>query len=70
LKGSDLSNSDTTVNETLRRVISTNGHELRLTNVKKLNITGSWIRLESDQGYVIINPANVLAFIVKGERVL
>lgn len=57
------------VNETLRRVVSKDGHELRLTNVKTVNTTGSWVRLESDEGYVIINPANVLAFIVKGEKV-
>lgn len=63
-----MSKSDTPVKEQLRRVISTDGHELRLTNVTSINNTGSWTRLESDQGYVIINPANVLAFIIKGER--
>lgn len=56
------------VNETLRRVVSKDGHELRLTNVKSVDNTGSWVRLESDEGYVIVNPANVLAFIVKGEK--
>jgi hypothetical protein len=55
------------VQETLRRVVSTNGHELRLNNVTDVNTSGSWIRLQADEGYVIINPANVLAFIVKGE---
>jgi hypothetical protein len=55
------------VNESLRRVVSKDGHELRLTNVKTVNTSGSWVRLESDEGYVIVNPANVLAFIVKGE---
>ena len=58
------------VNETLRRVVSKDGHELRLTNVKTLDTSGSWVRLDCDQGYVIINPANVLAFIVKGEKVI
>lgn len=62
--------SDIEVNEKLRRVVSTTGHEQRFSNVTKLNNTGSWTRLECDQGYVIINNANVLAFIVKGERVL
>ena len=56
-----------TVNEQLRRVVSKDGHELRLTNVTEVNNSGSWVRLKSDEGYVIINPANVLAFIVKGE---
>ena len=57
------------VNEILRRVISTHGHEIRLNNVKTVDTSGSWIRLESEEGYVIINPKNVLAFIVKGAKV-
>lgn len=60
--------SDIEVNESLRRVVSVSGHEQRFTNVKILNNTGSWTRLECDQGYAIINNDNVLAFIVKGER--
>lgn len=62
--------SDIKVNEALRRVVSVHGHEQRFTNVSVLNNTGSWTRLECDQGYAIINNDNVLAFIVKGERVL
>lgn len=62
--------SDIEVNEELRRVVSVNGHEQRFTGVKKLNNTGSWTRLECDQGYAIINNDNVLAFIVKGGRKL
>lgn len=58
------------VNESLRRVISKDGHEIRLNNVKTLDTSGSWTRLDSDEGYVIINPANVLAYIVKGEKVI
>lgn len=57
------------VNEELRRVISTHGHEIRLNDVKTVDTSGSWVRLESAEGYVIINPANVLAFIVKGAKV-
>ncbi len=57
------------VKETLRRVVSKDGHELRLTNVTDVNVSGSWVRIESDEGYVIVNPNNVLAFIIKGERV-
>lgn len=56
------------VNETLRRVVSKDGHEVRLTNVKSVNTSGSWTRVESDEGYVIINPANVLMYIIKGEK--
>jgi hypothetical protein len=62
--------SDIEVKEDLRRVVSVSGHEQRFTHVTKLNNTGSWTRLECDQGYVIINNDNVLAFIVKGERAL
>lgn len=62
--------SDIQVNEELRRVVSVTGHEQRLSGVKVLNNTGSWTRLECDQGYAIINNANVLMFIVKGERKL
>jgi len=62
--------SDIKVNEKLRRVVSVQGHEQRFTNVKSFNNTGSWTRLECDQGYVIINNDNVLAFIIKGERVV
>lgn len=54
------------VKESLRRIISAQGHEVRLNNVKDVNTSGSWTRLQSDEGYVIVNPANVLAYIVKG----
>lgn len=62
--------SDIKVNEKVRRIVSKDGHELRLHNVTMLNVSGSWVRLQSDEGYVLVNPANVLAFIVKGERVV
>ncbi|QIG73062.1 hypothetical protein EVB99_071 [Rhizobium phage RHph_N3_19] len=55
------------VNEKVRRVVSVSGHEQRLSNVKSVDNTGSWTRLECDQGYAIINNDNVLMFIVKGE---
>lgn len=62
--------ADIVVNEAVRRVVSRDGHELRLHNVTMLNLSGSWVRLQADEGYVLVNPNNVLAFIVKGERVL
>lgn len=58
------------VNESLRRIVSKDGHEIRLNNVIEVNTSGSWIRVTSDEGYVIINPANVLAFIVKTDKVV
>lgn len=60
----------TEVNEKLRRVVSVGGHEQRLTNVKSIDTTGSWTRVECDQGYVIINPNAVLMYIIKGEVTL
>ena len=62
--------SKTVLNEQVRRVVSRDGHEQRLTGVKSIDTTGSWTRLESDQGYVIINNDNVLMYIVKGEVTL
>ncbi len=53
--------------ESIRRVVSRDGHEQRLTNITSLDNTGSWTRIECDQGYAIINNDNVLMFIVKGE---
>lgn len=62
-----MSSNKIEVNETVRRVVSTDGHEQRLTGVTSIDNTGSWTRIECDQGYAIINNANVLMFIVKGE---
>lgn len=55
------------VTEIVRRVVSKDGHEQRLTNVSSLDNTGSWTRIECDQGYAVINNDNVLMFIIKGE---
>lgn len=60
----------TPLKEKLRRVVSKDGHEQRLTGVTSIDTTGSWTRLQTDQGYVIINNDNVLMFIVKGEVVI
>lgn len=62
--------ADIKVKEAVRRIVSKDGHELRLHNVTALNLSGSWVRIVADEGYVLVNPANVLAFIVKGDRVL
>jgi len=57
------------VNEEVRRVISKDGAQIILHNVKSVDTGGSWTRLECEEGYVIINPNNVLAYIIKGEIV-
>lgn len=54
------------VDESLRRVVSIMGHEQRLTGVTSIDTTGEWTRFQTDQGYVLINPTNVLMYIVKG----
>lgn len=53
------------VNESLRRVISTNGAEQKLTGVTSVNNTGSWDRFDTDQGYVVVNKANVLMYVIR-----
>lgn len=57
------------VNESLRRIISIHGAEIKLNDVTEVDISGSWIRLQSAEGYVLLNPNNILAMIVKGEKV-
>lgn len=53
------------LNEELRRIVSTDGHELRITDVKSVDTTGSFDRFKCKQGYAIVNRQNVLAYIVK-----
>lgn len=53
------------VNESLRRVISIHGAEQKLTNVSSVNNTGSWDRFDTDQGYVVVNKANVLMYVIR-----
>lgn len=57
------------VNEKTRRVISKDGYQQILTNVTDVDNTGSWTRLQANGKYVIINPANVLMYIIDGEKV-
>lgn len=56
---------DIPVNESLRRVISSSGAEQKLTGVKSVNNTGSWDRFDTDQGYVVVNKANVLMYVIR-----
>jgi len=61
--------ADIAVNEKVRRVISVQGAQQILKNVTSVDNTGSWTRLMADGKYVIINPANVLMYIIDGEKV-
>lgn len=53
------------VNESLRRVISVNGTEQKLTGVTSVNNTGSWDRFDTDQGYAVVNKENVLMYVIR-----
>lgn len=53
------------VDESLRRVISINGAEQKLTGVKSINNTGSWDRFDTDQGYAVVNKDNVLMYVIR-----
>lgn len=53
------------VNESLRRIISINGAEQKVTGVKSVNNTGSWDRFDTDQGYAVVNKANVLMYVIR-----
>lgn len=58
------------VKEEVRRIVSRDGAVIYLHNVTALDNSGSWLRLWSDEGYVLVNPNNVLAMIIRGEVVL
>lgn len=53
------------VDESLRRIISVQGAEQKLTGVKSVNNTGSWDRFDTDQGYAVVNKENVLMYIIR-----
>lgn len=53
------------VDESLRRVISVQGAEQKLTGVRTMNNTGSWDRFDTDQGYAVVNKANVLMYVIR-----
>jgi hypothetical protein len=45
--------------ETKRKVVFASGNHLNLRNVTGFNSLGSYLRLTSDEGYVLINPDHV-----------
>lgn len=60
---------DISVKETKRDVHFRDGARARFNNVSWFNSDGSFLRLGSDEGYVLINTANVNYMVVDGERV-
>lgn len=58
------------VEESVRRVISKDGAQIILENIVEVDTTGSWTRMKDARGqYILVNPDNVLAYIIKGEAV-
>ena len=57
------------VNEKKRIVVTPTGFRLSLYNVTEVDLSGNWGRLKCKQGYVLINPEHVLAYIISGEKV-
>jgi hypothetical protein len=55
------------VNEATRTIEFLDGRSLALTNVTEVDNSGSYLRITADEGYVLVNPANVLYHIVPVE---
>lgn len=53
------------VSEKRRQVVSVTGHRETYHDVSVLDLSGRWIRFQSKQGWVVVNPENVLCFIVE-----
>ena len=61
--------SDIKVEEKRRVVVFRDNTRAIFHNVKWFNSDGSFLRIGCDEGYVLMNTANVLYMIVDGERV-
>jgi hypothetical protein len=58
------------VEETTRQIVSVSGASLSLHNVTSFDSgRGKYLRLQCDEGYVIVNQDNVLAMVIEGDRV-
>ena len=55
-----MKNRKLVVNEARRTLVDINGNKHVLRNVTEIDFGGNWLRLMSDEGYVIINPANIV----------
>jgi hypothetical protein len=51
--------SQINVEEKKREIHFTGGRRLTLNNVKWFDNSGSFLRLESDEGYILANPTNI-----------
>jgi hypothetical protein len=46
--------------ETKRKIVFESGHHLNLRNVTDFNAQGTYLRIKSDEGYILVNPDKVL----------
>ena len=53
--------------EKKRKVVFLDGQHLNLRNVTKINHMGTWLRIWSDEGFVLIDPNKVLYYIIDGQ---
>lgn len=60
---------DIAVSEKKRTIYFKGGERATFHNVKWFNADGSFLRIGGDEGYILINTANVNYMIVDGERV-
>jgi len=56
------------VSERRRTYIGTTGQKVTCHNVTKLDRRGNWPRVHSDEGITLVNPENVLAIVIDGDR--
>ena len=57
------------VEESRRLIVSVTGHRETFHNVIEIDVGGNWNRFKCDEGYVLVNPENVLCIIVEGDKV-
>ena len=62
-------NGDIAVDEAKRTIYFSDGGRATFKNVKWFNANGSFLRLGSDEGYVLANTKNINYMVVEGERV-
>jgi len=53
------------VEEARRSIIFTDGQRLELSNVTAFNASGTWLRLWSDEGYIVVNPKKILYHMIQ-----
>ena len=57
------------VEESRRQIITTSGHRETFHNITEVDLGGNWNRFQCAEGYVLVNPANVLCIVIDGEKI-